>query len=110
MKTDNGLNALQQAGMQIVQNRGVQNSVQNLGKSILQGGVAIGGATGAAAVGTGSLAGISTAVAGAGSAISGAATAVGSAIVTAAASPIVIGCAIVGTGILIGAGIKKLFE
>lgn len=110
MTTDDGLNALQKAGMQIIQNQGVQNSIQNLGKSIWQGGVAIGGATGAAAIGSGSVAGISTAVASAGSAISSAATAVGSAIATAAASPLVIGCAVVGAGILVGVGIKKLFE
>lgn len=110
MKTEDSLNVLQQAGMQILQNHKFQHSVQNLGKAVLQGGAAVGSATGAALIGSGTTASIGTAAASAGATISGAASAAGSALLAAAASPVVIGCAIVGAGILVGVGIKKLFE
>lgn len=110
MNANDGLNALAKGGMQIVQNPGVQNSMQNLGKTVLQGGVSVCGATGATLIGHGTVAGISSAAATAGSAISSAATSVGTAIVSAAASPVVIGCAVVGVGILAIVGISKLFE
>jgi len=110
MDANDGLNALAKGGMQIMQNSGVQNSIQNLGKTVIQGGVSVCGATGAAVIGHGTVAGISSAAATAGSAISSAATAVGSAVASAAASPIVIGCAVVGVGILAIVGISKLFK
>lgn len=68
MNANDGLNVLAKGGMQIVQNAGVQNSMQNLAKTALRESVSVCGAIGTAVIGHGT--GVSSAAATAGSAIS----------------------------------------
>lgn len=111
MEPKESLDALCMAGKQIAQNPGVQNAVNNLGKSVVQGATGVVVTAGSTLLGSGSAASVTAAATAAGHSIASAAAGLGSAVVTVVtASPIL--TVLVGAGLcgLAAYGVKKLFS